>query len=89
MWPFKRETRLTVDEYIHIFEVVSDKVVALNEEARLHNMVESGLLPQGHLTRKDSDRNLLKLQLAGHADVGRTIGEGSFREDADLCARDE
>ena len=77
MWPFRKKTRLTIDEYLEVWR-----------EARNANMVELGLLPQSHLTRSDKEANLKRLQNSGHEGVGRAVAAGQFREDRDLTARD-
>jgi len=92
MWPFRKKdepTRLTVDEYVRIFEIVSDKVAKLNEEARMQHMVETGLLPQAHLSRQDTLKNRRALELAGMEAIGREVAEGHFKADPDLTRRDD
>lgn len=78
--------RYTLAEYNALYAVVADKVVAMNEEARKANMVEQGLLPQSHLSRKDLLEHRLELDRAGHA-----TPRGDFAgtpDDPDLTARD-
>jgi len=89
MWPFKRTAHLTVEEYTHIFTVIADKVTALNEEARKQHMVETGLLPQEHLTREDMLKHRHNLEVSGHDALGRSVANGHFNEDPDLTRRDD
>jgi len=84
---FWRKAKYTLDEFNELYEMVADKVTAMNEEARKHNMVEQGMLPQEHLTREDYLKNLQRLQLDGHANLGRRVA--AVDEDEDLLARDE
>lgn len=89
MWPFKRKSRLTVEEYVCIFETIAEKVTALNEEARLMHMVEVGLLPQSHLSREDLLKHRSELDEAGRTRPGKPDTGGAFNTDPDLTARDD
>ena len=84
---FGRKPRFTLDEFSTLFGLVADKVTALNEEARKHNMVESGMLPQAHLSRDDFLKNRQRLELDGKAGLGRRMAEPP--DDPDLTARDD
>ena len=85
----KREPRFTVAEHNAMFAMIAENVTAMNEEARKAHMVDLGMIPQEHLTRKDLKANLQKLQLAGHERMGRHVAEAGSSEDPDLTAREE
>jgi len=87
MWPFDRKPRFTFDEFNMFYATVADKVTAMNEEARKANMVDLGMLPQTHLSRKDMLKHRQKLELAGHSELGRRLA--GTPDDPDLTAREE
>ena len=84
---FWRKRRYTMDEFNTLYALVSEKVTAMNEEARKQHMVEIGLLPQDHLTRKDLMKHRQRLELEGRAILGRRLA--GTPDDPDLTAREE
>lgn len=78
--------RLTLDEYNTVYAVIANKVIAMNEEARKHNMVEQGMLPQSHLSREDMLKYREQLDIAGRNALGKRLAGAS---DPDLTAREE
>ena len=82
----KRKPRYTLDEYNALYATVAEKVTEMNAEARKHNMVEQGLLPQTHLSRDDVLKHRQELQAAGRDALGRRLAGTS---DPDLLTRDE
>ena len=87
MFGRKEESRYTLAEYSLLYSVVAEQVVAMNAEARKHNMVEQGLLPQSHLSRPDVLKHRQQLELEGRAALGRRLAGAP--EDPDLTAREE
>lgn len=82
----KKERRYTLAEYNALYAVITEKVVAMHEEARKHNMVEQGLLPQTHLSREDMLKHRERLEVDGRAALGRRFAGSP--SDPDLTARD-
>ena len=84
---WSREPKYTLDDIETILDMAFDRACAMYEEARKQTAMEMGLLPQEHLSREDMLKNRQRLQMDGHANMGRRIA--GTPDDPDLTARDE
>lgn len=86
---WNRKPKYALDDIEAILDIAFDCAQSMYDEARKVNMVEMGLLPQGHLSRDDLLKNRHRLEQEGHTRLRGHSAEAGTPDDADLLARDD